>query len=282
MRNLILIFVVLFSFACNDADKAYLMDAPEANFEDLLEVPVTKQVSEKGEAPGSEEITKKVIRTGSIEFQSKDVEKDYNAIAGILSRSDAYIENENQSRTSDRIYYNLTIRVPADHYDSLFKSLTSLAFRLDNKSSNIQDVTERYYDLKTRLKNKKALEERYLELLKKANAMKDILEIEQKISEVRTEIENLEGQFRYLSKQIGFSTINLSFYQELPFSADSYQKKGFVLRISDALSWGWQGFLSFLVGTASLWPFIVLTIAGIYLFRRFRHIKKEKGKTKIS
>jgi hypothetical protein len=249
-----------------------------SNYEEFLEISVSEQIDQRvNPISGTEEISKKIIKTGSIEFQSKDIEKDYHAITQLLSGSHAYIENESQSKTTDRIYYNMTIRVPANEYDTLFDSMTGVAFRLDSKSTTIKDVTESYYDLKTRLKNKKALEARYIELLKQAKVINEILEIEQKLNEVRTEIENLEGQFRYLSKQISFSTINLTFYQELPYSADTRQKKGFVLQISDALSWGWQGFLIFIVGLTSIWPFILLVISGVFGIKWFRKYKKVRN-----
>jgi hypothetical protein len=82
----------------------------------------------------------------------------------------------------------LTIRVPSIVYDTLYSTFSSIAFRLDSKYSNVKDVTERYYDIKTRIKNKKALEQRYVELLKKASAIKDILEIEKNLNDVRTQI----------------------------------------------------------------------------------------------
>ena len=75
----------------------------------------------------------------------------------------------------------------------------------------------------------------------------EILEIEKNLSEVRTEIESLQGQFNYLSRQVNYSTINLSFYEVLPYVNDSSQRKGFGQRILSALDNGWQSFLLFLV-----------------------------------
>lgn len=246
----------------------------EAGFEHIMEVPATEQTSPTQKTE-TEQITKKVVKTGGIDFQSENIGKDYQKIRAILPKYDAYIENENQSKSSLRINYNLTIRVPSIKYDSLYYSLSGLGIRLNNKYSNIEDVTARYYDLKSRIINKKALEQRYVELLKKASVIKDILEIERNLNEVRTDIERLQGQFNYLSKQVSLSTIKVSFYEILPYVYDSSQRKGFGARIFSALNNGWQAFLSFLVGITTLWPFAFLIIAGIYLFRKFR-IKRNK------
>src|SRR5690606_17021803 len=118
-----------------------------------------------------------------------------------------------QTKSEYRVSYDLVIRVASVHYDSLFNALTSLGVRLEHKTSNVEDVTERFYDLKTRIRNQKALEDRYIELVKSATDIKDILQIEKELNEVRTSVEQLEGQFNYLSKQISLSTINLAFYE---------------------------------------------------------------------
>lgn len=277
--KILLFIAILFSAACNTPnDEIYEVADEEvyADFEELLKVPVTEQPPTPTQANVSEQITKKTIKTGGIDFESENIDQDYKAIRQLLPDFNAYIESENQSKTTQQINYYLTIRVASNNYDSLFNSLTHLANRLDNKYSNIEDVTERYYDLKTRIKNKKALEQRYIELLDKALEVTDIIEIEKNLNEVRTEIERLEGQFNYLSKQLNFSTIQLSFYEVLPYSYDSIQRKSFGARLLNALDNGWQGFLTFLIGFTSLWPFIFVIAGGIYLFKKGRSKWKKK------
>jgi len=226
---------------------------------------------ESAQAPSeSAQASKKIIKNGGINFQSKDVTVDYQAILEMLPAFDAYIENENQSKEYDQLVNTLTVRVPAEKYDSLFNSIVGIAYRLESKWSNIQDVTAQFYDLQQRITNKKALEARYLDLLRQTSNIKDILEIERSLNEIRTEIESMEGQFKYLNAQISLSTINLRFYEILPIADDGSPRKGFGARLLSALNGGWQGFLSFLVGLVTLWPFVLLSFAGIYLFKQAR------------
>lgn len=246
-----------------------------ATFDEIMEMPATTQPAPTNKPADEFVVAKKLIKTGGIDFQSENVADDYKKISKILPELGAYIESENQSKSTNRINYTITIRVPWNKYDTLMASISDLAFRLDNKYSNVQDVTERYYDLKTRIKNKKALEQRYLELLNKAQAIKDILEIERNLNQVRTEIENLEGQFNYLSKQVNFSTLQVSFYEVLPYTYDSSQRKGFGARILSALNNGWQGFLSFLVAITMLWPFALLAVGVLYGIKWIRKNRKK-------
>jgi hypothetical protein len=221
-------------------------------------------------------MTKKNIKTGGITFKSEDIDEDYQKVVALLPGYDAYVENENQTKSDQRINYELTIRVPSQQYDSLYNGLTNLAGRVEHKYTNVQDVTERYYDLQTRIKNKQALEKRYLDLLTRASELKDMLEIEKQLNEVRTEIENLQGQFNYLSQQVSLSTLQLSFYEVLPYSYDDTQRPGFGNRVLSALSNGWQGMQLFVLGLITIWPLYVLIAFGIVLFLVIRKQWKKR------
>lgn len=223
---------------------------------DMEAVPLAKQAPTASESQiQSPDISQKLIRSGGINFQSESLENDYQQIKNMLGGFGAYLENENQSNDNYRKNYSLSIRVPSDQYDSLLNAISNIAYRVQNKYSNVDDVTERYYDLQSRIQNKKELEKRYREILSKANQVKDILEIERNLNEVRSDIEQMEGQFNYLSKQIKFSLLQVQFYEELPYEMNTPKKKGFWVRIFNALDNGWQIFLSVLVGLVTIWPF---------------------------
>jgi uncharacterized coiled-coil protein SlyX len=218
---------------------------------------------------------KKVVKTGNLGFQVDDLQSSYKKIASTLEAYGAYIENESQSTYGDRSQYSMTIRVPIDQFDTLFSALAESSKFVENKSVNLRDVTEQYYDLETRLTNKKALEARYRELLEKANSVKDLLEIENSLNTIRTEIEQIQGQFDYLSKQVSYSTIHLNFYEILPYQYQPESRPGFMDRIKIAFTKGWTLFVAFLFGLVRLWPFIlVLGTAGFLIIRRRKRKKR--------
>ena len=274
-RIILLIPVLFFSISCNkanDADVEYL-ELADAEY---IDIPATEQAALPMNFGLTEQYIKKQVKSGGIDFESEDVQLDYESIQKLLPKYGALIEHESQSNTSYRLNYELTIRVPADDYDTLMKRFQQLGKRLDNKYSNIADVTENYYDLKTRIKNKNALEVRYINLLEKASSIKDMLEIEKSLNQVRTDIERLEGQFKILSRNVSLSSIQLTFYEVLPYTYATSEGKGFGARVLTALNNGWQGLLTLLVGLTSLWPFILLFIVGVYFFRKLKW--KRKGK----
>ena len=218
--------------------------------------------------------TQKLIKQGNIRFRSKDINADYAAIVDLLPASKAYIEYENQSRDNRQVNYTMTIRVEANQFDQLYQSIVGISKDVLDKSINVQDVTERFYDLETRIKNKKSLELRYLALLEKATKMSDILQVERNLNQVRTDIERMQGQFNYLNKQIGYSTISLSFFEVLPYTSPTTERATFGSRLLASLNNGWEGILSFIVSLVSLWPILLLSPIGIYLFIRIRSKRK--------
>ena len=271
MRTLSIITLLLFS-ACHDNavyDEEVTLENIELS-EEVYMAPATYQVSDGSDKESDIALSKKMIKTGGIDFQSESVEKDYKKICDLLPKYNAFIESERQSKSSYQINYNLTIRVPSKVYDTLYHDISTFAFKLDNRYSNVEDVTNQYYDLQTRIKNKKILEERYLKLLDKATLIKDMLEIERNINNIRTDIERLQSQFNYLSKQVSYSTIDLNFYEVLPYVYDKTNREGFGARVLSALDDGWQGFLSFIVGLTSAWPVVIIISISIYMIRKIK------------
>lgn len=287
MKNFVFVLFLTLSVAC-----ANQLDDPRPSDDLLLEESVTpnRVLSERakgltvslrgaGSAATSDSYsaaqqdatqTQKLIKTGNIRFRSTDIESDYASIVDLLPAAKAYIEYQNQSKDNRQINYTMTIRVEADKFDQLYQSIVGISDDVLDKSTNVQDVTERFYDLETRIKNKKALEVRYLALLERATKMNDILQIERSLNDARTDIERMQGQFNYLKKQIGFSTISLSFFEVLPYSTPTTEQATFGSRILASLNRGWEGILSFIISAVSLWPVLLLAPVAIFVFVKMR------------
>lgn len=273
------IWIVTFIVAACGSNPGEMETAGSREFEEVLDIPLTEQPPPPPEEstldePGHTE--KKLRKSGSIYFQSKDLEADYAQAKSLLPRFKAFISSENQYNDPSRKNYQLSLRVESAYFDSLLNAISGIAWRIESRTANIDDVTRTYYDLKTRIDNKKVLEQRYREILNKANQVKDILEIEKNINDVREEIELMQGQFNSLSRDIQYSKLHVQFYEELPYAVNSPQKKGFGTRVLNALSNGWDGLLTIFVVIVTLWPFYLIGIAvyGLVIFIKGRRRKK--------
>ncbi len=259
-----LVVIVFILAACNnkESDKFYyandLGDQNLSGFSALKEAPPSEQ-------PETSFVDRKLIRNGNIEFLTADVRKTKVEIERIAKEQEGYISDENESNYNNRLQVNQTLRIPASKFDEVMKQLEGLAEKVDAKNINTQDVTEEFIDVEARLKTKKELEARYLELLKQAKTVADIVSIEGQIANVRAEIESMEGRLKYLNNQVSFSTLSVSYYQE---SAAGY---GFGSKLLNSLKSGWFNLVDFLFWLLRLWPFVLgITAVAIWWVRRRR------------
>jgi hypothetical protein len=222
------------------------------------------------------DIQQMLIRKASLRFEVKKYDDSRKKILDIIKASNAYVANESESRNEYQISNSMIIRVPQSNFDNLIDSIIYQCKNLDDRSINVSDVTEEYVDTDSRLKAKREIESRYLEILKKAQNVKEILEVEQNLGGIREEIESAEGRLKYLSHQVSFSTIELMFYQKTNVILNS--RIGFISRIYSSFISGWNGLIEFIIGLISIWPFLaVLTgITGITirLIKRHRAVRK--------
>lgn len=214
-------------------------------------------------------VEKKLIKNGNISFETEDLAKTKGTIATAAKKYKAYISSDNAYTSQDRISNTLTVRVPASSFDDFLKDITEGIDELESKNINISDVTEQFLDIEARLRTKKKLEVRFTELLAKAKNVSELLDIERQLSNVRSEIESVEGRLKYLSNQVDFSTLNVTFYKK------TTQDTKFGKKLKNGFKNGINNLKWFFVFLVNIWPFVILTIVIIYIIRK--RIKNKKN-----
>lgn len=219
-------------------------------------------------------IPEKIKKTADLNITVEDYKKARTEIEKIVKSGNAYIGSENEQNTTYSITNYMVIRVLNRDFDSMVNKLLTVASNVNSKNVTAEDVTAQFVDIQSRLKSKKEIEKRYLDILQKASKVSDILEIEQKLGEIREEIEAKEGELKFLSDQVNYSTINLNFHQEFEYTPTD--RPGFFGRLGSAFGNGWSGFLSFLVGVVYVWPLWLILGLTAYLLVKF--IKRQSKK----
>ncbi len=219
-------------------------------------------------------IPSKIRKTADINITVASYKQARSEIEKIIKSSNSYIGNENEQRNTYSISNDMVIRVVNKDFEVMVEKLLSVADNVNSKNISAEDVTAQFVDLQSRLRSKKEIEKRYLDILQKANKVSDILEIEQKIGEIREEIEAKEGELKYLADQVDYSTINLTVHEDFEYTPSD--KPGFWGRIGAAFGNGWNGFLGFIVGMVYAWPLWLILGTVTYFLVRFirRKIKK--------
>lgn len=218
-------------------------------------------------------IDRKIIKTGDVRFKTKDLGKTRQAIISSVNALKGYVNEESQTGDGTYSEMHLTVRVPAQYFDSLMNIVGSNVEYFDSKNIYTQDVTEEFIDMTTCIKNKKSLESQYLTILKQAKSIKEIMEVRRELNTVREEIESAEGRLRYLSSQVSFSTLTLVFYKEVLGRSGS--PRGFWSRLGDGLVSGWQGLLDMVIGLVSVLPILLVLGGLLWGFLRFWNRRKK-------
>lgn len=228
--------------------------------------------SPTGPPPGNEGVAveRKLIKDGTIEFKTDNLNLARKQLLQATARWKGYVGSEAEYNSTDRNSTTIIIRVPAQNFDSLLAAATLGITHFDRKDIQVMDVTAEYVDIEARLKTKKDLELRYMELLKKANTVTEMLEIEREMGNLRADIESIEGRLNVMKNQVAFSTLTVTMYEAV--SAPSF----FGDRIGSGFVSGWNYLLDFMVFIINLWPFILLGAGGYWGIKKWRARKRVK------
>jgi hypothetical protein len=223
-------------------------------------------------------LDRKVIQNTSLDLQVEDVSKSYQSVMNITLASGGFVIDSSTSASQDRPQADLTIRVPAAAYESVLEQLRGLAIKVEKETSNSQDVTDQYIDLEARLRNQQALEVQYLDFLGRAQNITEMLQIQDRLSQVRLEIERIQGQANAIDTLSSLATISVHLSTEPVVE----QPEETHLDPLAAAGHGWEASLTFLRAMAAavlataafLWWFVpVLVVAGfvsLFFVRRGR------------
>lgn len=238
--------------------------AAEAATETAQTTDDTKEIAEEVTAP-----ERMIVKQGSIRFETSNALETRQNIATSIKKLNGYLSKDSSTAYGNRTEYTIEIRVPAKNFETLLEGVTQTATKVDSKNISALDVTEEFIDVEARIKTKKEIEERYKELLKRANSIEDILKIESELGTLRADIESFEGRLKYLKNRVTLSTLSVTFYEK----GESTTSFGY--EISSALGSGWENLLSFVIGIFYIWPFILIGTAIFVVIRRIRKRRKQ-------
>ena len=211
---------------------------------------------------------KKIIKTADIELKLDDYKKFNSTIHASLKQFGAYVAAEKQTENDLRIENSLTVKVPVDQFDALVNSFTGDGIKLMAKNVSTEDVTGEVVDTKARLQAKMAVREKYLELLKQAKNMNDILQVQGQINDIQENIEAANGRIEYLQHASAYSTIKLNYYQYLNGRTADDLKPDFFTKMTRAFSTGTSFLIGLLLFCVSIWPFIIAGLIAWVYFKR--------------
>ena len=281
--------IIVLLFSCKKADYAAEESADFKTTADSTAVSSSAAVEPKNS-------TQKFIRTADIKFKVKNVVKSTYAIENAVAKFGGFVTYTNlQSNIHDQIKTkisqdstlettkfsvenNITIRVPNTQLDTVIKSIAKQIDFLDFRVIKADDVSLKLLANQLSQKRSTTNEKRVEKAIDtKGKKINDIMEAEnalasQKEANDSKTIENLSIQ-----DQVNFSTITLQLYQNETIKQEitagekdsAYYKPNLGIQIIDSLKTGWYILQSILVFLLNLWPFILISLGGFFLYKKY-------------
>lgn len=233
------------------------------------EEPMEEEMAEENgaEAPEVNESAtsqRKLIKTVELSVETKEydnlmvsLEKQIEELGGYIESLNAY----NGSYYSGRINRSasITARIPADKLDGFVKQMGEEANIVDRNES-VEDVTLQYVDLDSHARMLEEEQERLLELLENAETIEDIITIEERLSEVKYQLESMKSQLRTFDNKVTYSTVHiyLDEVKELTPVVEQTAGERIAEGFAESLRDIGEGFKEFFIGFVINIPYIIV------------------------
>ncbi len=288
MRSLFSFFAILFAIiflsACNsgsvkESGGATALEMPVSVSENDggLQIPVAPsqlQLSDtvSKQVPGQQVIKwdKKIIKTGNLTLEAKSLKSFTQAMQPLLSKNGAYIEKEESRQGEGYHSSHWIIKVPVLQFEDLLNELVLKDVKVAERSINSSDVTDAWFDTRSRLEAKRAMRTKYSEFLGKAKNMEEVLQVQKEINNLQEEIESATARLEAMGNQSAYSTINLDVTEKGSGIAPVEETPDFFKRLVTAFKDGADGLSYILVGIVSIWP-LLLILSVIFLIIKKRN-----------
>lgn len=195
----------------------YDMPEEEIAYEDAVVENEAGSVTEaQAEEVSDPQAGRKLITTMNLNAETEYFDELIGNLERQVAELGGYIESSDQWNGRSDYYGNrlenrnayLTIRIPAEKLGS-FLTLMEESTNITSKSKSVEDVTLAYVDLESHKKALLTEQERLLELMEMAETVEDLITVEDKLANVRYQLESMESQLRTYDNKINYSTVYL-------------------------------------------------------------------------
>jgi hypothetical protein len=216
-----------------------------------------------------------IVREGTVAVEVKDLPAALQQAKALVSGLGGYVAGSKESNDGDYTYAAITYRFPVERWDEALAGLRALGQRVVDENTTATDVTADVVDMDARLANLRAAETQYQAIMAKAISIDDVLAVQQKLTDVRGQIEQLQAQRDSLANRATLATITVNW--QVPVTAVATVNQGWDLghEVDRAFA-ALVGFGQSLA-TLAIWlliavmPIIVPTVLiGVVLYRVLR------------
>ena len=243
----------------------------EMKSEDSALAMTTEVTQDNTPEAAAADVASKIIYSADLSAQTTDfdaaiakLDAQIASFGGFIERSDINGDtryNDDGTTTIINRWAYYTIRVPAARFEEFLHQTEGLG-NVTSISRYAENVTSQYTDYEARLSSLRTQEERLLSMLEKSEDVDSLIALEQRLADVRYELESIERSLKNLDLQISYSTINLNLQEVEIYTPTVPVQRSFGEKLSSAFSDGWRSFVrglqTFCINFALMLPGLIL------------------------
>jgi hypothetical protein len=245
--------------------------------------------SENSYVDTAEDYSRKIIKTYNLQLEAKDYEAARDVIVSAAGTLGGYVSDSSEKDTLNNQNKKVrsatfTVRVPSEKADEYVNEISKNTSVLSKKLST-QDITTSYYDLESQLESLLEQEARIKKLMDEATNYVYLLELDDKLTSIRTQINNINKQIQVYDKSVALSFAHITLAEVVEYTEIEETEPTFGERALDAFVGTFRNFWSFCQNLfiAVIWMLPALLIAAalitvIVLVRRKKRARREAEK----
>lgn len=234
----------------------------------------------------------KIIYSANATVETTDFDGTVKGVNDLVKAHGGFIESSSVNGTN---YYNksrgyqssrsasFTIRIPSADFNTVMNSLSTLG-NVPYTYTFSENISSRYYDTQARLNAYKTQEQSLLKMMELAETVEDVIAIEDKLSDIRYNIESLQTRLNGWDRQVNFSTIDLEVQEVREYTPETVEQPGYGKQLWLSLKDGLEGvaefFKDFLVWFVGALPALIVLAVLFFVFRPLLRKANDKRKAR--
>ncbi len=242
-------------------------------------------------------LEEKLVYHCNLDIETLDYPATMASIKETISKYGGVIQSESESdsghnwyyadyrKTSGTMHNYLEVRIPSKDYNNFLAELDGVG-KVISKSTSVDNISQQYYDTTAQIEALRIQEKNLLAMMEKCETIEDMITVEQRLSEVQYELNNLQTARRYMDMDVAYSYVNIGISEVMEYRQDSepVRRNTFIDRLKNTLMSTGRGFLFFLEGLLFLLirlsPYILIIAVICFVFLRNK-IKKFVEERKV-
>lgn len=238
----------------------------------------------------------KLVYTCNMTMETLEYKKSVQAVRDLVAKYAGFVENEAEYDDAKNWYYSsyqktaatmratFTVRIPTKNYEAFLSDMEGNG-KVTSRVSNVQNITKKYYETETTIKSLQIQEDRLLKMMEEAKDIVEMLEIEDRLTRVQTEIAQYKNTLASMDTDVDYSTVNLTIREVVEYTPEKDPEKTntFGDRLKNTLKNTWEGFKefgeNFLFFLIEAGPYLLIFVAVpvIILIVILKNCKKKRA-----